>query len=67
VTGGSACVSQFSTGTARLDLLGAAGTYFVEITDNLNNQSGAYTLLLQTPVTVRTLPLRPSLGSRSAR
>jgi hypothetical protein len=47
VTGGTTCGFP----AARLDLLLAAGTYFVEVSDNGNNQLGAYTLLYQ-PVDV---------------
>jgi hypothetical protein len=48
VTGGSVCVT-FSGQAARLDSL-AAGTYFVEVSDNGNDQTGGYSLLMQTPV-----------------
>jgi hypothetical protein len=43
VTGGITC----SFPAARLDLVLAAGTYFVEVSDNGNNQSGGYNLLYQ--------------------
>jgi hypothetical protein len=45
VTGGTNCGFP----AARLDLVLAAGTYFVEVSDNGNNQAGGYTLLLQKP------------------
>jgi hypothetical protein len=44
IPGGTLCASV----AARLDLVLMAGTYFVEVSDNLNNNTGGYTLLLTT-------------------
>jgi hypothetical protein len=46
VAGGTDCNGGF---TAGLDVVLAAGTYFVEVSDFNDNQTGSYTLLLQKP------------------
>jgi len=45
VTGGTICGYP----AARLDLVLDPGIYFVELSDNVNNQTGGYVLLYQRP------------------
>lgn len=57
VTGGTACAFP----SARLDLVLAAGTYFVELSDNGNTQAGDYTLLFEPIETTAAVPLTPDV------
>ncbi|HYR86524.1 MAG TPA: IPT/TIG domain-containing protein [Terriglobia bacterium] len=57
VTGGTIC----SYPAARLDLVLDPGIYFVEVSDNVNNQTGDYTLLYQ-PIRVQeAVALTPNI------
>ena len=49
VPGGAQACSPFSGGSVLKDIELPAGTYFVLVSDGNNNETGDYTLLLQTP------------------
>jgi hypothetical protein len=61
VTGGTTCGV-----TARLDLMLAAGTYFVEVSDNFNNHTGPYTLLYQPVLASTAVALTADVGVSSS-
>lgn len=59
VPNGSACVSSILTGTARVDLVLGAGDYRIDVFDNGNNHTGAYTLIYEPLISSAAAPLVP--------